>query len=236
MCEPGTGLRAQLLMDPGDDVRITHGLLERHDPPGGLVVVHPTPGVWAPSAFGHDLLAALGRAVNRLGEEHLDGMIRVWQAATVWMAVDRIADLVVLRADRFSPGTWRRVLALCRATGTRLLLVCHTARLPRPLLDVLADIEHRILPTDLGRREPITTTVVTSDPDPDPRPAPPTWRASRPAGSPITGRRRSAVSTPPRSRAWTPPIGAASTPHATGWAATPGRDRPRPGPRWRSCS
>lgn len=132
-----------VLMDPGDDAALTHALLHRHDPSGGVVVVHPTPGVWAPAAFGHDLLAALGRAVNRLGEEHLTGAARTWQAAAAWMIADRITELVVLRADRLSPGSWERVLELTHTSGARLLLVCHTARIPAELLAVLG--EYRVL-------------------------------------------------------------------------------------------
>ena len=34
----------RVLLDPGDDMQVSVGLLERHDPARGQVVVHPTPG------------------------------------------------------------------------------------------------------------------------------------------------------------------------------------------------
>jgi hypothetical protein len=62
----------RILLDPGDDMQVTVGLLERHDPARGQVIVHPTPCASSPQAFAHDLLYALGRAVNRLDAERLD--------------------------------------------------------------------------------------------------------------------------------------------------------------------
>ena len=90
----------RVLLDPGDDMRVSVGLLERHDPARGQVVVHPTPGGRSLQAFAHDLLGALGRAVNRLDAEQLAGSAAAWRAVTAWMATDQIEDLVVLRADR----------------------------------------------------------------------------------------------------------------------------------------
>jgi hypothetical protein len=134
------------LLDPGDDAALTHALLHRHDPGGGVVVVHPTPGIWASAAFGHDLLAALGHAVNRLGEERLASRTRSWQAAQAWMVADATDDLVVLRADRLTATTWAQILDLQAATGTRLLLVSHTPLIPTGLGDTLASTTHRVLP------------------------------------------------------------------------------------------
>jgi hypothetical protein len=47
-------------------VHVSVGLLESHDPAGGRVIVHPTPGSPGPQALAHDLLGALGRPVNRV--------------------------------------------------------------------------------------------------------------------------------------------------------------------------
>lgn len=135
-------------MDPTDDVRVTVSLLGRHDPARGRVVVHPTPATSSLQAFAHDLLGALGRAVNRLKAEQLTGTARTWQAAAAWMVTDQIGDVVVLRAERLSAGTWDRLVELCRHTGSRLLLVCHTRQIPAPLSAVLTGIEHQVL-TDL---------------------------------------------------------------------------------------
>jgi hypothetical protein len=61
----------RVLLDPGDDMYVSVGLLESHDPARGRVIVHPTPGASSPQALAHDLLGALGRAVNRLNAEQL---------------------------------------------------------------------------------------------------------------------------------------------------------------------
>ena len=95
----------RVLLDPGDDMRVSVGLLERHDPARGRVIVHPTPGTSSPQALAHDLLGALGRAVNRLNAEQLAGPA-AGRAVTAWMVTDRVEDLVVLRADRLSARAW----------------------------------------------------------------------------------------------------------------------------------
>ena len=63
----------RVLLDPGDDMHVSVGLLESHDPARGRVIVHPTPGASSPQALAHDLLGALSRAVNRLNAEQLAG-------------------------------------------------------------------------------------------------------------------------------------------------------------------
>lgn len=135
----------RVLLDPGDDMRVSVGLLERHDPGRGQVIVHPTPGTRSPQAFAHDVLGALGRAVNRLNAEQLAGPAPAWRAVTAWMAADPVEDLVVLRADRLTAGVWARVVELGRDTGTRLLLVCHTPQIPGHLDAVLAGTGHQVL-------------------------------------------------------------------------------------------
>ena len=121
------------------------GLLERHDPARGRVIVHPTPGTRSPQAFAHDVLCALGRPVNRLKAEQLVGLATAWRAVTAWMVTDQIDDLVVLRADRLTAGTWVRVLELGRETSSRILLVCHTPQIPAHLDAVLVGTSHQLL-------------------------------------------------------------------------------------------
>jgi len=135
----------RILLDPGDDVRVSVGLLGSHDPARGRVVVHPTPGARSVQAFAHDVLGALGQAVNRLKAEQLVGRAPAWRAVTAWMMTDQIDDLVVLRADRLTASTWGQVLELCQDTGTRLLLVCHTPQIPAHLDAVLAGTGHQVL-------------------------------------------------------------------------------------------
>ena len=134
----------RVLLDPGDDMHVSVGLLESHDPARGRVIVHPTPGASSPQALAHDLLGALGRAVNRLNAEQLAGPA-AGRAVTAWMVTDQIDDLVVLRADRLSAGAWTWVLGLCRETGSRVLLVCHTRQIPAHLDAVLAGTGYQLL-------------------------------------------------------------------------------------------
>ena len=120
-------------------------VLESHDPAGGRVIVHPTPGTSSPQALAHDLLGALGRAVNRLNAEQLAGEAAAWRAVTAWTVTGQIADLVVLRADRLSAGAWTRVLGLGREAGSRVLLVCHARQIPAHLGAVLAGTGYQLL-------------------------------------------------------------------------------------------
>lgn len=142
-----------MLLDPGDEVRVSVGLLERHDPAGGLVVVHPTPGLSGVAAIAHDVLAALGRSIRRLKAERLVGSAQAGRAVVAWLLADQIEDLVVLRADRLSAAGWDWLLAVCRRTGTRLLLICHVQAVPPALADVLEGTTHEIV-TDLRRALP----------------------------------------------------------------------------------
>lgn len=147
----------RVFLDPADDATITADLLRRHDPPGGRVVVHPTPAATRTQELGHDLLAALGRPVNRLGAERLVAARPAWRAVAAWMQADRITELVVLRADRLTATSWSRLIDLCRSTGTRLTLVCHTQPIPPPLADTLQGIDHHVLtdPDPLGLPLPV---------------------------------------------------------------------------------
>jgi hypothetical protein len=70
-----------------------------------------------------------------------------------WLLADQIEDLVVLRADRLSAAGWDWLLAVCRRTGTRLLLVCHVQAVPPALAEVLEGATHEIV-TDLRRALP----------------------------------------------------------------------------------
>ncbi|HEY6793467.1 MAG TPA: hypothetical protein VI248_02155 [Kineosporiaceae bacterium] len=142
---PATWPGVTVLLDPHDDVAVTVGLLERHDPDGGLVVVHPTPAVSGLASAAHDVLAGLGRAVNRLTAERLSGEHRAWRAVEAWLTADEIEHLVVLRADRLLPAVWERLMQACHRSGAGLLLVVHVPVIPAALAAVLAGTGHRTL-------------------------------------------------------------------------------------------
>lgn len=155
-------------MDPLDDVRVTVGLLECHDPGRGRVVVHPTPAPMDNHVFAHDLLAALGRPVSRLDDERLTAAKPAWAAAAAGILVDQVQDLVVLRADRLTVGTWSRLLRLRRQTGHRLTLVCHRPQIPAAHAARLVGTEHQVL-HDLSQLQVMhDRSSPTGDPEPSP--------------------------------------------------------------------
>ncbi|MFC0250252.1 hypothetical protein ACFFIO_17245, partial [Citricoccus parietis] len=123
----------------------TAGLLRRHDPTAGLVVVHPTPAGITSQDLGHDLLRALGRPIHRLAAERLQGSRPAWRAVAAWLHADQLSDLIVLRAHLLGADRWSQLIELSRGTGTRLTLVCHTRSIPSPLAQALTKIDHRIL-------------------------------------------------------------------------------------------
>lgn len=160
--------RVTVLMDPLDDVRVTVGLLECHDPVRGRVVVHPTPAPMDNHVFAHDLLAALGRPVSRLDDERLTGAKPAWAAAAAGILADQVQDLVVLRADRLTVGTWSRLLRLRRQTGHRLTLVCHRPQIPAAHAARLVGTEHQVL-HDLSQVQVMhDRSSPTGDPEPSP--------------------------------------------------------------------
>jgi hypothetical protein len=120
-----------VLLDPGDDMHVTVGLLNSHDPARGRVIVHPTPGSPGQQALAHDLLGALGRAVSQLNAEQLAGEAAAWRAVTAWMVTGQIEDLVVLRADRLSAAAWTRVLALAETPAAGSCWSAMPGRSPR---------------------------------------------------------------------------------------------------------
>jgi hypothetical protein len=136
-----------VLLDPHDDANVTAALLAAHDPAAGRVTVHPTPATSSPSALACDLLAALGRPVTRLAEEHVSGVAPAWQAAAAWVAGDQIGQLVVLRTHRLAVAGWRRLLELRRATGTRLVLAWHDRALSRDVTRLLTDVPYQVSTT-----------------------------------------------------------------------------------------
>ncbi|TFD84054.1 hypothetical protein E3T61_20015 [Cryobacterium lactosi] len=107
--------------------------------------------------------------MTRFRAEHLTGVVRPWQAVAVWMVAEHVTELIVLRADRLPAGTWNRLIGLCRHTGTRLMLVCHTRQTPDPLDAVLTGICHRVLtdlPEPLALHDPADLTRVIEESQP----------------------------------------------------------------------
>jgi hypothetical protein len=94
----------RILLDPRDDVRVTAGLLEQHDPARGRVVVHPTPAPSRDHVFAHDLLVALGRPVNRL--EGYTGSAGIFESCFGWWGrVQAASPVVLVRSSMHERGT-----------------------------------------------------------------------------------------------------------------------------------
>jgi hypothetical protein len=136
--------RVRVLLDPADDAATVAKLLARHDPPGGCVVVHPTPAAGGKGSLAYDLLAALGRPVTALEADGVGGVGPAWTAATAWMIADRIEHLVVLRAHRLPRATVQPLVELAATTGAALLLVIHDIDIPAQLRGPLGplDVSH----------------------------------------------------------------------------------------------
>jgi hypothetical protein len=152
-----------VLLDPTDDQAVTAGLLTRHDPLAGCVVVHPTPGANGRASLAHDVLAALGRPVEIPPRSRIAREAGAWAAATAWAAADRVAHLVVLRAHRLPAEGWTRLLEFAANVGAEVLLVCHTptvaahlrARLPATAtVTVTADLAAVARELDAARAQP----------------------------------------------------------------------------------
>ncbi|MGW4126135.1 hypothetical protein [Nocardia sp. NPDC004711] len=139
-----TGGPVTVLLDPSDDVTITRGLLDAHDPVAGVVVVHPTPGPSGVSALGADVVAALGRSVTRLTNERVSAGDAVWHALAAWLIADQIAHLVVLRAHRLRAPQRARLLQLRWLTGVHLVLVWHACNADTATELDLIGIPHQV--------------------------------------------------------------------------------------------
>ena len=132
-----------VVLDAGDDARLTHAALNAHDPRHGVLTVHPTPATTAASALAHDFLAALGRPITGLGEVATAGLRPAWSAVTGWIVGDGIKQVLVLRAHLFREAQWHRLIELHEATGAAMLVFCHSTAVPQPARQVLAEIPTR---------------------------------------------------------------------------------------------
>lgn len=159
MADPEPSGRVEVLLDPSDDVAVTAGLLARHRPAAGVIVVHPTAGVSGALALAHDVLHALGLPAERLRQNRLTHLATAWRAAAAWALADRIEHLVILRAHRLDRRSCFSLLQFARRSRIALLLVCHTRTIPRAMAEHLIGVRHRIVarvPPDLDMPRPVT--------------------------------------------------------------------------------
>jgi hypothetical protein len=115
--------RVTVLADPDDSSACLVELMVRHCLIQGVVVCLPQPGTGARSVLGADLLVALGKLPGAAAMHGRGG--RAWDLAGLWLAAERVTQLVVLRADRLPPARWADLAALAATAGTRLWLTAH---------------------------------------------------------------------------------------------------------------
>lgn len=170
----GPALIGQLdvLLDPDDDVTVTHRLLERHDPSAGRVVVHPTATTRQLLSLAYDVLAALGVPPTTLGLERMGLADTAWSAIRIKLVAARIQHLVVLRAHRLDPHAWTGLAYLARTTMVQILMVCHTRTIPARLTADLGSLD--IWPFD-SLDKVIDTYRWDTEPPRAPHQAPPAW-------------------------------------------------------------
>jgi hypothetical protein len=133
-----------VLLDPDDDVNVTTWLLRWHDPGTGVIVVHPTPS-GGTASLAHDVLAALGRPIDRLDPEGLGSSEPAWRSAEAWLAADRPV-VILLRAHTLTERSLHLLLTATSRAGSQLLVVCHRQHLTLGLRRTLDGTDYAVLP------------------------------------------------------------------------------------------
>ncbi|MEU7990572.1 hypothetical protein AB0B56_37500 [Streptosporangium canum] len=133
-----------VVMDPTDDAAVTAAALQAHNPAMGRITVHPTPVTSSVQTLAHDLLAALGKPLHRLGAEKITSARLAWQAALAWLSGERHQQVVVLRAHLMNETRWASMLEIPTLTSAQLVLIHHAQRLSPAHQRLLSSIPHRI--------------------------------------------------------------------------------------------
>jgi len=133
-----------VLLDPDDDVNVTSWLLRWHDPGAAVIVVHPTSS-GGTTCLAHDVLAALGRPIDRIGPEGLGSSESAWRSAEAWLTADRPV-VILLRAHTLTEQSLRLMLAATSRACGQLLMVCHRRHLTSGLRRALDGTDYEVLP------------------------------------------------------------------------------------------
>jgi hypothetical protein len=96
-------------------------LLCMHDPDRGVVVCHPVPPRPPNSHLALDALHALGKRPANTGWPLK--MAHANRAAALWLRAERIANLLLLRADLFTTAALEEFVSLAAGAGTRTWLI-----------------------------------------------------------------------------------------------------------------
>ena len=92
----------------------TAALKRLHDLAGGAVVVYPTPGRGGEGIM-RDILRALGK---RFADRAPRDPRRLAALAALWLAAERVSDLVIGGAEHRPAGEWKLLWELCRQDGS----------------------------------------------------------------------------------------------------------------------
>ncbi|MEU7749371.1 hypothetical protein [Nonomuraea sp. NPDC049158] len=115
-----------IVLDPRDDADCLHHALAAHDPAGGCITVHPTPGTTTDGHLCLDVLIALGKPAHQAAS--LSGRASGEQAAaaaTAWLDGARVWLIIVLRGHLLSPAQRARLVRLACDSGAKLIVVWH---------------------------------------------------------------------------------------------------------------
>jgi hypothetical protein len=113
--------KVQVIIDPTDSPVLDAELARRADPPRGVVVVRPVPGVAKPADLAADVLIGLGKRFDALTREkkQSDG----WRLAQMWLQAEDTRHVVIVDADRLPTPLWSALRSLARSLQSRLWLI-----------------------------------------------------------------------------------------------------------------
>jgi hypothetical protein len=120
-----------IVLDPHDDADCLHHALAAHDPAGGCITVHPTPGTTSDGQLCLDVLIALGKPAHQAAGLSGRGGAQAAAAATAWLTGARVWLIIALRAHLLSPAQRARLVRLARDSGAKLIVVWHAAPEPQ---------------------------------------------------------------------------------------------------------
>lgn len=110
-----------VVVDHDDDPALRDELSRRADPPAGMVLVRPVPGVNTLVELAADVLIGLGKRFDALAREKKRP--QAWPLVELWLRAERTEHLVVVDAERLSPTLWSALAGLVGTTRTNLWLV-----------------------------------------------------------------------------------------------------------------
>lgn len=110
-----------VVVDHDDDPALRDELSRRADPPAGMVLVRPVPGVATLVELAADMLIGLGKRFDALAREKKRP--QAWTLVELWLRAERTEHLVVVDAERLSPALWSALAGLVGTVRTNVWLL-----------------------------------------------------------------------------------------------------------------